>query len=139
AKATKRDGAFVAAAEVRSARADGGEVLHARAEIVLASTLPAAPAARPVPALAPYELTPAEAYAQGLLFHGPGLHAIEQVSGCDAAGISALLRAAPAPARWVRQPLRPQWLADPLALDGVLQLVILWTWQRHGAASLPCH
>src|SRR5262245_54959054 len=91
AKATKRDGAFGAAAELRSARPDGGEWLHARAEIVLVSSLPAAPAARPAPALARCELTPGEAYAQGLLFHGPNLHAIEQIAGCDAAGISGQL------------------------------------------------
>jgi hypothetical protein len=107
--------------------------------VVLAATLPAGPAARQAPQLAPYDLPASEAYQQGLLFHGPRMQAIVQVEGCDAAGVAGLLEAAPPPGEWVRQPMRPKWLADPLVLDGALQLVILWTRQQRGAANLPCH
>jgi acyl transferase domain-containing protein/NAD(P)-dependent dehydrogenase (short-subunit alcohol dehydrogenase family)/acyl carrier protein len=138
-KATRKDGFFVAAAELRSVRPDGREVLHARAEIVLASSLPAGPSPRPAPHLAPYEMTAEEAYRQGLLFHGPRMHAVTHVEGCGTAGVIGQVQAAPPPGEWVRQALRPHWLADPLVLDGSLQLVILWTRQQRGAANLPCH
>jgi NAD(P)-dependent dehydrogenase (short-subunit alcohol dehydrogenase family)/acyl carrier protein len=138
-KTTRRDGFFVASAELRSTRPDGREVLHARAEIVLAGSLPGGPAPRPAPPLAPYEMTAAEAYRQGLLFHGPRLHAITHVEGCDTAGVIGQVQAAAPPNEWLRRALRPHWLADPLVLDGALQLVILWTRQQRGAANLPCH
>jgi hypothetical protein len=114
-------------------------VLHTRADIVMVSNLGAAPAAHSVPALAPYDLTPAEVYQQGLLFHGPQLHALAQIEGCDASGMVASLHSAPAPAMWMRQPMRPHWLADPLVLDGAMQMVILWTRHQRGAPSLPVH
>jgi NAD(P)-dependent dehydrogenase (short-subunit alcohol dehydrogenase family) len=139
AKAMRRDGLFMAPAELRSTRPDGREVLHARADMLLAASLPAVPQARPAPRLAPYEMSAAEAYRQGLLFHGPRLHAITRVEGCDDGGVVGQVLAAPPPGEWMRQPLRPHWLADPLVLDGALQLVILWTRQQRGAANLPCH
>jgi NAD(P)-dependent dehydrogenase (short-subunit alcohol dehydrogenase family) len=138
-KAARKEGFFVAPAELRSTRPDGREVLHARAEIVLANSLPAGPPPRPAPPLAPYGMTAGEAYRQGLLFHGPRMHAITHVDGCDTAGVAGQVQAAPPPGDWMRQALRPHWLADPLVLDGALQLVILWTRQQRGAANLPCH
>jgi hypothetical protein len=138
-KAVKRDGLLVAPAELRSTRPDGREVLHARAEVVLAADLPAAPAAREVGPLPPAGLTPQEVYREGLLFHGPDLQGLERLEGCDEGGIAGVVRAAPPPAEWLRQPLRQRWLADPLVLDGAFQLMILWALERRGAAGLPCH
>jgi hypothetical protein len=138
AKAVRGDGFYLAAADLRSVHPDGREVLHARAEVVLADGLPPAPPPRTLPALEPYGRGPEEIY-QGLLFHGPALRGIEQVEGCDDRGIVAAVRAAPAPADWIRQPLRQQWLTDPLALDASFQMMVLWSRDRHGAASLPCH
>jgi hypothetical protein len=71
------------------------------------------------------------------LFHGPELQGIEMVTGCSEAGIAAMCAVAPAPAAWVRQPLRSAWLADPLVLDCGFQLMILWTQDQCGAGSLP--
>jgi hypothetical protein len=39
----------------------------------------------------------------------------------------------------MRQPLRQRWITDPLVLDGSFQLLILWSLERRGAASLPCY
>jgi NAD(P)-dependent dehydrogenase (short-subunit alcohol dehydrogenase family) len=136
-KAQRRGGLWVVPTELRSVR-QGREVLHARAEVVLAAELPPAPAPAGDPELAPLALTPAEAYEQGVLFHGPELHAIERVEGCGPDGIAGWLRAAPAPSAWLRQPLRPRWLADPLVLDGAFQLLILWSREHRGCANLPC-
>jgi hypothetical protein len=137
-KAQRRGGLWVVPVELRGVRPDGREVLHARAEVVLAAELPPAPDPAADPDLARMSLTPAEAYGQGVLFHGPDLHAIERVEGCGPDGITGWLRAAPAPAAWLRQPLRPRWLADPLVLDGAFQLLILWSQEHRGAANLPC-
>jgi len=34
--------------------------------------------------------------------------------------------------------MRQRWLADPLALDCAFQMMILWSFERHGAGCLPC-
>ncbi len=137
AKASARDGFFLARAELRGVRPGGREIVHVRAEVVLGGGLPSAPAAAPRPALGLYARPVADAY-QTLLFHGPELRGIDRVVGCGAAGIVALVRTAPLPAEWVKQPLRRRWLADPLALDCAFQVMILWSFERHGAGCLPC-
>jgi hypothetical protein len=106
---------------------------------VLASTLPAAPSPREVPLLPSYPYTAEEVYRRGLLFHGPALQGIEQIDGCGEPGISGTIRSAPVPAEWLRLPLRHHWLSDPLVIDGSFQLMILWSIEQRGAASLPCH
>jgi acyl transferase domain-containing protein len=136
-KASKWDGFFVAPVELRSTRADGREILHARTEIVLASHLPTAPPAGPAPSCRPYRRTPEEIY-QSLLFHGPDLHGITQIEGCGEQGISGRLATAPPPAEWIHQPLRQRWLADPLALDCSFQMMVVWSQEQRGAPSLPC-
>jgi hypothetical protein len=137
-KVTRQDGLFVTPVELRSARPGGREVLHARAEVLLATSLPPVPPPNPLPELRPYPRGPAEIY-QDVLFHGPELRAIEQVEGASEQGIVATVRTAPPPASWVRQPLRQRWVTDPLVLDAAFQLLIVWAQQRHGAVGLPCH
>jgi hypothetical protein len=137
-KVRRQDGLFVTPVELRSARPGGREVLHARAEVLLATSLPPVPPPGPLPELRPYPRGPAEIY-QDVLFHGPELRAIEQVEGASEQGIVAVVRTAPPPASWVRQPLRQRWVTDPLVLDAVFQLMIVWAQQRHGAVGLPCH
>jgi NAD(P)-dependent dehydrogenase (short-subunit alcohol dehydrogenase family) len=136
-KAVRREGFFVAPAELRSRRPDGREVLHARAEVVLATALPAAPPGREPPPLPAYPT--AEVYRPGILFHGPALRCIERVLGCGSPGVAADLRSAPPPSAWLRQPLRQHWLSDPLVIDGSFQLLILWSLQQRGGHNLPCH
>jgi hypothetical protein len=137
-KVKRQDGLFVTPVELRSTRPDGREVLHARAEVLLAASLPPVPPPGPPPELRPYPLGPAAIY-EGVLFHGPELQAIEQVEGASEQGIVAAVRTAPPPASWVRQPLRQRWVTDPLVLDAAFQLMIVWAQQRHGAVGLPCH
>src|SRR5262249_34256831 len=139
AKVARREGLFVAPAEVRSRRPDGRETLHARAEIILASALPQAPAPLSTPELRPHPTTPAEAYREALLFHGPALQGIVAVEGSSPAGIAGEVRCAPPAANWLRQPMRQGWLADPLALDSAFQLLILWSHEHRQVSNLPCH
>ena len=119
-------------------RGDGRETLHARAEVVLAADLPPAPPARPAAARPLHAFTPEEIYRR-VLFHGPDMQGIERVEACDDRGVTARLRPAPAPAEWLRRPLRQKWIADPLVLDGGFQMMILWSFARSGAAGLPCY
>ncbi|HEY7310717.1 MAG TPA: SDR family NAD(P)-dependent oxidoreductase, partial [Gemmataceae bacterium] len=137
-KAVKRDGVFIVPVELRGIRSDGREVLHARAEIVLANQLPPPPAAAAAPNCRPYMRGPQEVY-QNLLFHGPDLHGIERIEGCGERGIVARVSSAPPPNEWIQRPLRQRWLADPLALDCSFQMMVVWSQELHGAPSLPCH
>jgi NAD(P)-dependent dehydrogenase (short-subunit alcohol dehydrogenase family)/acyl carrier protein len=131
-----RDGVFVSPVELRGRRGEH-EVVHARAEIVLAESMPVAPPAQPLPSGPSW---PAEAGAiyNDLLFHGPDLHAIECVELCGPAGIIGVARRAAAPAAWIRRPLRTHWLADPLVIDAAFQLMVLWSWRQQGSPGLPC-
>jgi acyl transferase domain-containing protein len=109
--------------------------LHARARVLLGSRLAAeAPRlAEPTGNAVPQQTL----YDGSRLFHGPELHALISVDHCSASGISALARSAPPPARWLEMPLRGRWLADPMALDGAFQLLIVWCFEQRGAGSLP--
>jgi hypothetical protein len=72
-----------------------------------------------------------------VLFHGPDLHGITRVEGCDDRGIAILCGTAPPPPRWIEQPLRQAWLTDPLVLDCAFQAMVLWSFEQTGACSLP--
>jgi acyl transferase domain-containing protein/acyl carrier protein len=139
-KAVKGEQGFVAPVELRTVRPDGHETLNARAQVVLTTSLPAAP--QPLlrageVATQPYALTPMEIY-RDRLFHGPDLYAIERVESLGEDGIAAWVRPAPTPAEWIQSPLRQQWLTDPMVMDAGFQLMTLWTIERRAAASLPC-
>jgi acyl transferase domain-containing protein/NAD(P)-dependent dehydrogenase (short-subunit alcohol dehydrogenase family) len=135
-KAEKRDSLFYVPVELTSAGSNGRALLHARAEIVLATKLPEG-----IRSIVDLPATPYEGnqdiYHQDQLFHGPDLQGIEQIAGCSAKGISASVKAAPVPSDWIKQPLRNVWLTDPLAIDCAFQLMILWSFQRFGSGSLP--
>ena len=135
-KGVRRDGTTVVPVELRGVLADGREVLHARGEVVLGDHYPEAPPAFDEPSLPPLAITASEIY-RDVLFHGPDLQGIVAVEGCGDAGIAATVSAAPSPSEWVVNPLRNQWLTDPLALDCAFQMMILWSVERTGSGSLP--
>ena len=135
-KGIRRDGHSVVPVELRGVLADGREVLHARGEVVLGDHHAPVPASFDEPMLPPYSRTRREIY-RDVLFHGPDLQGIVAVEGCGEAGIVANVSAAPAPSSWVENPLRNQWLTDPLALDCAFQMMILWSVERTGSGSLP--
>ena len=135
-RAARRNGMSRVTAEIRGRRSDGREIVHSRAEIVLAAELLAAPATGLVLALPPYSLDPDDVY-QRVLFHGPELRGIEQIVGCGPAGIVVVAQTVPAPAAWVQQPLRANWLTDPLVLDCAFQAMSVWCHAERGAVSLP--
>ena len=122
--------------EIRSTGADGKRHHHARATIHLAANLPAASGARLNTTTNPYHRSSEEIY-RDLLFHGPALQGIREVEGLSADAITARTGPTSEPSRWIAEPLRNAWLADPLALDVAFQLMIVWSREIHGAASLP--
>ena len=136
-RAAKHDSLFVVPVELTGSSAQGQSILHIRAEIVLASKLPEGiRSIVDVPAT-PYAPGNGAIYDRERLFHGPDLQGIEQVGGCSLKGITALAKAAPKPDAWIKQPLRHSWLSDPLVVDCAFQLMILWSFERSGSASLP--
>ena len=122
----------------------GGEnrsTLHASASVILATRLPqpnGAGAGFEVVPGRPYPCTLDEAY-ESLLFHGMDLRGIERITGCQETGISAWVKPAPTPTTWIAEPLRDNWVMDPLVLDAAFQLMILWSIDQHRAGCLPCH
>lgn len=137
-RAKKRDTFHLVPVELSSTGKDGRAVLHARAEIVLATRLPEGIRSIIEIPSTPYEPENGELYDRERLFHGPELHGIEQVDGCSAKGIAAMVKSAPPPTSWIKQPLRSIWITDPLVIDSAFQLMILWCFERFGAGSLPC-
>ena len=124
--------------ELRSLSSDGEELLHARAEVVLAGTMPHAPIFKIPTRLTEdtYERGVAGAYEE-VLFHGPHLYGLEQIHGYSEQGIAAQVKAGSAPTDWMVEPVRDAWLADPLVIDAGLQLGILWSYEQLEAVCLP--
>ena len=137
-KGVRRDGHTVVPVELRGVLSDGREVLHARGEVVLGDHYPEVPPAFEEPGLPPSTMLAREIYRE-MLFHGPGLQGIVAVEGCGDLGIAATVSAAPSPTEWVVNPLRNQWLTDPLAVDCAFQMMILWSLERTGSGSLPTY
>ncbi len=136
-RAVKQDAGFTVPVELRGRRRDGREVIHSRAEVVLASALPKAPAVDRPPDVQPYP-HPIEDVYRYFLFHGPDLHGIESIEGLAETALIGMAYPSPAPAEWFSNPLRGSWVAEPLVLDTSFQMMILWSYAQHGAGSLPC-
>jgi acyl carrier protein/NAD(P)-dependent dehydrogenase (short-subunit alcohol dehydrogenase family) len=136
-KAFKSGGVHVVPVELSGVTASGQHFVHSRARMVLAVKLPATKVAAARPELAVYSRTIAEIYQPDRLFHGPDFHGIREVIGCSDDAIASVVRPAPRPADWIKQPLRNSWLADPLALDSSFQMMILWSFERYRSGSLP--
>jgi acyl transferase domain-containing protein/NAD(P)-dependent dehydrogenase (short-subunit alcohol dehydrogenase family) len=136
-KATKQEKQFVVPVELRGKRKDGRELIHSRAEIVLVSSLPAAPLADRPPQVSPLTYSIPDAYRE-LLFHGPELQGIERIEGASESAFIGSAFPSPAPNDWFQSPLRSGWVAEPLVLDSSFQMMILWTRYQHDTGSLPC-
>ena len=68
----------------------------------------------------------------GALFHGPDFQVIRSLAQMDDAGGSALLNGVRG-MEWSSE----NWLTDPAAFDGGLQLAVLWSEKVLGGSSLP--
>jgi hypothetical protein len=75
-----------------------------------------------------------EIYDGHTLFHGPSFHAVHRVNGISAAGASGDIVGATA----LGWPEGRRW-TDPAAVDGALQLAVLWARNALNVACLPMH
>ena len=135
-KAQKRGDEFHVVAELCSGGSNSHRVLHARANVVLAAQQPDAGTAKTSSDLPALDQSIETIYAK-TLFHGPAMRGLLDVESCGDAGLVAHCRVAPPPKDWMEEPVRSQWIADPLALDSGLQAMIVWTSNRVGELSLP--
>ena len=78
-----------------------------------------------------------EAY-RNVLFHGPQFQALMSVEALGPEGVLGRVKAAPLPAEWMQTPPFEQWVTEPLAIDALFQLLILWSVETLGAPCLPC-
>ena len=136
-RAVKQEKFFLIPVELRSKRRDGKDVIHSRAEVVLAAALPKPPEPGKLPDVQAYPHPVDEVYRY-FLFHGPELHGIEKIDGIAETAFLGSAYPAPPPGEWFTQPLRSSWVADPLIIDASFQMMILWTFAQHGCGSLPC-
>jgi hypothetical protein len=131
--------------EIRNHQASGdGALLHCRATIVMTDRTTAPPT--DLPALMPDMNHPAgtrtyprdmEEVYDKILFHGPLLRGIRNISHCSSERMTAALLSAPAVSDWIARPLRTQWLMDPLIMDAMFQMGSLWCFEEKGMVSLP--
>ena len=139
-KPRKKNGRFEVAVEIRDGVRDGADVIHSRARAVLSSQPPPPPTDVPDLNRFPADNLPAveEIYGK-ILFHGAALRGIKRVRGLSDAGMAADLASAPAPGKWMENPHRSRWVADPLVLDAAFQMAIVWCHARKGMLSLPSY
>jgi acyl carrier protein len=106
------------------------KVLHYSATVSMTEAPVAAPALAAPPTLQAW--TQATVYDGHVLFHGPGFQVINAVQGLSRDGIVGTLSGTKQ-ADW---PIEA-WCSDAAALDGGLQLALLWSRQVLGGAVLP--
>jgi hypothetical protein len=67
------------------------------------------------------------------------LRGIDNIIRLTDEGMTANLRSAPAPERWLSEPLRSRWIGDPLVLDCAFQMAIIWCHEQRQRLSLPSY
>ncbi|MFZ0724248.1 MAG: SDR family oxidoreductase [Desulfobacterales bacterium] len=139
-KARPSRGTFEVPLELRDGVHGDVELIHSRARAILTEELAPAPPYRiPASLTRPsYDRPIAEVYER-ILFHGPDMRGLRGISHLSAAGMVADVAAAPAPSAWFTEPLRKQWLSDPLVLDAAFQMATIWCFEEKGAAALPSY
>ncbi len=122
--------------ELASVDAPTRRTVHARATALLSSVCRPADNSRAERIEGNGAPIPSDPY-DAILFHGPHFHTIERITCMSREGIAAQVRSAPSPSAWMTDPLRSEWLGDPLVVDAALQLGIVWAHQHLGAGALP--
>ena len=139
-KADRKGSIFEVSVELRDGILEGKDVIHSRAKAILTDALPEAPLFEsnlPAPSRT-YHRSVAEVYDK-ILFHGSALRGIQEITNFSSKGISARISSAPAPEKWIQEPLRSTWISDPLAIDCAFQLATLWCYEETGSVSLPSY
>ena len=116
----------------------GLTVQHARAQVLLADTLPQPPVLPESLSLdlAPWDISMDQAY-ETILFHEGELQCISEIRGVSPKGIEVMTATAPDISTWYKKAHARQWTMDPMVLDAAFQTAILWTFHNCGQVCLP--
>jgi acyl transferase domain-containing protein/NAD(P)-dependent dehydrogenase (short-subunit alcohol dehydrogenase family) len=139
-KARKKASVYEVQVELRDGFQDEAEVIHSTARAILADALTSPPKFNDsaLHGAKAYPKSIEEIYEK-ILFHGSGLRGIKEILNCSDHGMVARVSSAPSPTEWLKEPLRNQWLADPLVLDSAFQMATIWCYDEMGAVSLPSY
>ncbi len=139
-KARKKGSTFEVDVEIRNGIKDGVEMIHSGATAILTDQLEPPPLFNASGHIRPntYSRSIDEIYEK-ILFHGIELRGIQEIMGYSSQSISARIASAPAPDRWMTDPLRSRWIADPLVFDCACQMAIIWCFEERGMVSLPSY
>jgi acyl transferase domain-containing protein/NAD(P)-dependent dehydrogenase (short-subunit alcohol dehydrogenase family) len=137
-KAQRKGQLFEVEVEIRDGVKNGREVVHSQAKAILTDHFPPAPLFEENGHFKGKGLSRSvdEIY-EGILFHGHHLRGIRKIIAISEKGLSAQVAAAPAPHKWITEPFRSRWIADPLILDCAFQMAIIWCHEQKGMRSLP--
>ncbi len=124
--------------ELRGIQSDGKKYVHVSTDVMLSKQF-LEPVKPPLPfeTMEPCPVQRNQLY-QDVLFHGKMLQGVRSVEGMSQKGIHGVADGSPEPAKWLKRPLRKQWITDPGIIDAAFQLVILWTTLNLDMPSLPC-
>ncbi|MDH4134496.1 MAG: polyketide synthase dehydratase domain-containing protein, partial [Gammaproteobacteria bacterium] len=111
-----------------------GNVLHYSATVKMAEHATLPPQAGAQPALEKW--TQEKVYDGHVLFHGPSFQVIDSIKGISREGIVGMLSGVVSGTRIGKWP-KEAWCSDAAALDGGLQLALLWSQKVLGGAVLP--
>ncbi|MBU1712696.1 MAG: SDR family NAD(P)-dependent oxidoreductase, partial [Proteobacteria bacterium] len=140
-KPVKKESFFEVNVEIRDGMKDGVEIIHTRAKAILADSIIMNPPLYNIPdkiSSKTYTRSMDEVYDK-ILFHGLELRGIKEIVGYSSKGMVAHISPAPHPDKWIKDPLRNQWISDPLALDSAFQMAILWSYEELQQLSLPSY
>jgi hypothetical protein len=90
----------------------------------------------PLTGLPPFPMDVADAYRE-LLFHGPLMQCITAIDGMDARGARAVLRPSAPATVLAAAGAEGRWWADPVTIDGALQVQVIWARLNWGVTLLP--
>ncbi|MEA3231433.1 MAG: polyketide synthase dehydratase domain-containing protein, partial [Thermodesulfobacteriota bacterium] len=139
-KARRNENQYEVPVELRDGMKDEVEVVHSRGTAILVESLNQAPVFIPPSELTaiPYPRSIDDVY-ETILFHGEHLRGLKNIQGLMDRGMVAEINSAPQPEHWMTEPLRSDWIADPLALDTAFQMASVWCYEQKGMVSLPSY
>jgi hypothetical protein len=139
-KTRKKGSIFEVNVEIRNGFKDNIEVIHSSARAILTDKIEAPPYfdKSQYVSINGYSRTIDEIYEK-ILFHGVELRGIREIIGYSPRSVTARISSAPSPKKWMTDPLRSRWIADPLVLDCACQMAIIWCFEERGVVSLPSY
>ncbi len=110
-------------------------IIHAQGDVILGSADEGAPSI--LHTFGADERGPKNLYTPDGLFHLNHFQGILSMIGCDEEGFAARVAVAPKPKDWIANPWRSRWTTDPMIIDCIYQLMIVWSQKHNDAPCLP--